>query len=119
MPGLLGFNPTRPMLEAYKLTKKEEQVVRSEQTIETKVVEVEIKETVPVKIQEDTEPVKLTEIPSEVKDCNTVVEEQSKEIVSVEIPAYTHPVKLPELPSEVNDYSNIKRSVNLNPLSDE
>jgi hypothetical protein len=40
--------------------------------------------------------------------------------MEIEIPMYTpQKVKLPEMPSEVKNYKNIKRRVNLNPLSDE
>lgn len=84
MPRLLGFTPTKSMMEAYNLIKKEQQLVHVEHSIDTRVVK-----------------------------------DEAKEIVPVEIPTYTQPVKLSEMPSEIKDYSSIKRSVNLNPLSDE
>jgi hypothetical protein len=86
MPRLFGFIPTKSMLEAYKITNKEEQVVHTENVID-------------------------------ITHNGPIIETR---VMEIEIPMYTpQKVKLPEMPSEVKNYKNIKRRVNLNPLSDE
>jgi hypothetical protein len=93
MPRLLGFIATKSMLDSYKLTQKEKQITHTDRIIDVT----------------HNGPILETK----------VLDDGPKDIQSIEIPTYTKPIKLSEMPSEIKKYSNIKRTVNLNPLSDE
>lgn len=90
MPRLLGFNRTKKMLMEEKAL------------LNTNLSKVDSQVLVDVI---HNGPILETKLPEDIQ--------------SIEIPIYTRPVKLSEMPSEIKDYSNVKRSVNLNPLSDE